>query len=127
MGQYQSCPECGDTNHEENWNNVRTFDCGFQGQFDKRVNRCEGTKKPKPVIERIVDDSAARFRLGLLDAAQAVDGIATDLAASGGEDEYSQRCRELAQQMRQLAGHESALSASSRNTSIVTFFKRKWR
>lgn len=105
---FSSCPECGETNYEEDYYSTRKFDCGFQGQNTRRASRCGG-KKSRRVVERIVDDSASRYRMGLLDAAQLLDGITADIVAVRGSDEHTERCRALAQQMRVLAGHQEAL------------------
>lgn len=130
MGEFTSCPECGDTNHDENWSNVRTFDCGFQGQLDRRVTRCKRAKKVKQVVELVVDDRASRYRLALLDASQALDGIASDMQSSSVDNEHTTRCRELAQQMRTLAGHDTPFGERSKPSSgakFVAFFKRSRR
>lgn len=108
---FGSCPECGNTNHEESHHyRVRTFDCGFESQDSRRVSRCKGNAPLKPPIQYVMDDSASRYRLALLDASQALDVISGDMAAYGGENVYTQRCCELAMQMRALAGHDKPLA-----------------
>lgn len=106
---FSSCPECGDTNFYENSYSVRTFDCGFKGQFGTRTARCGG--KRKRVIEApAMDDAAARYRLALLDAAQVADTIAADMVNADESPEFIGRLRQLSSQMRIFAGHAAPAS-----------------
>lgn len=102
MAEYSKCPECGETNYQE-YLATRSFDCGFKGCFDERRARCGRKDKRK------ADDTAGatdnRYRLALLDAAQVVDVIASDMTRDGTGGTYAERCRELARQMREFAGH----------------------
>jgi hypothetical protein len=130
---FERCPECNETNWEES-GSVRTFDCGFQGYWSTRHRRCSanGTKRlPKqPAKSAAINDEAARYRLALLDAAQAADGLASDMAASG-QDQFASRCRELARQMRRFAGHDAdadfqGFGGQRSTTGLVAIVRRMW-
>jgi len=51
-----------------------------------------------------IPHEVARYRLSLLDAAQSLDAMANDMDARNVAD-FPARCRELARQMREFAGH----------------------
>ena len=127
---FEKCPECGETNYQENTLNYRAFDCGFEGYLGRRHNRCEGTKK-KPTIS--IPAEVARYRLAFLDATQVADAIAADMAADGNENNaFAGRCRELARQMREFAGHTSGLADTGQNTgrgngrALSRFLPKSW-
>ena len=133
---FRKCPECGETNYYESGLS-RYFDCGFQGRTysDVREQRCGGARrKTSREASPELSDDAARYRLALLDAAHAADGIAADLIADG-QSEHARRCAELAKQMRQFAGHtgisgdETPTFRSKPERGLVAIFKkvRPWR
>jgi hypothetical protein len=103
---FNKCPECGNTNFEEDSSNLRTFDCGFSGQWDRRVKRC---RNPRPHTRGCdIPAEVNRFRLALLDAAHAAETIAADLVETEDVEEFAERLQDLARQMRAAAGHDGS-------------------
>ncbi|MBA2124700.1 hypothetical protein DLM45_00450 [Hyphomicrobium methylovorum] len=125
--QFQTCPECGETNYEEDLDSLRTFDCGFMGEFERRVSRCDShERKAKEVT---IPAEVARYRLALLDAAQSADTIAADMSASDIDPIYVERCRDLARQMRAFAGHSPGTNnarASGKDGTLSRFLPKLW-
>lgn len=124
---FEKCPECGETNYEEDYSNYRSFDCGFVGVGSRRSNRCENPEKKIAPID--IPAEVSRYRLAFLDAAQVADNIAGDMIAEGQSAEFSTRCRELAKQMREFAGHGPNSYASpnfaSQRTGLMSIFRRR--
>lgn len=104
---FSTCPECGESNYEEDdYSGIRSFDCGFESENDRRHSRCESKTRRRPNRPSVEpSDGASRYRLALLDAAQVAEILANDMAAEGASTEHVSRCRELALQMRGFAGH----------------------
>lgn len=131
MGGFTKCPECSETNYYDQ-NYTRYFDCGFQGSSynNTRHHRCDGAKRKKEAPA--LDHEAARYRLALLDAAHAAEGIASDLRADE-HPEYAERCAALARQMREFAGHTDLAgeetptfrSKASPGRAIMAIFRRQ--
>jgi hypothetical protein len=128
---FEKCPECGETNYEEEYS-YRTFDCGFVGFGSVRSSRCERPRRQTATIDVPVE--VARYRLALLDAAQAADTIAADMTAESQSPAFAARCRELAAQMREFAGHTAhGFSYSDmtepnfgpRRTRLMSVFRRR--
>jgi hypothetical protein len=124
---FDECPICGETNFEESNSGLRVFPCGFQGSGFRRVNRCHGLdESPRPEVS--IPDSINRYRLAFLDAAHAADTIAGDMTSENIPGDYARRCRELAQQMREFAGHTHGFGIgrkeSGRGWAIMRYFRR---
>lgn len=136
---FSKCPECGETNYYEQ-SYTRYFDCGFQastltttrearcGSDDRKSNK---RKRAEPTLS----DEASRYRLALLDAAHAAEGIAADLRADA-LPEHAEKCAALARQMREFAGHTGVSgeetptfrSRQSPGRAIMAIFrKQRWR
>ncbi len=117
---FDKYPVCGVKNFEE-LAGYRTFDCEFEGStLGKREARCNA--KPARSGLGNHDGDAARYRLALLDAAQVVDQLADDMAEAGQDAEFIERNRDLARQIRALAGHAEparagAASKAKRNST----------
>jgi hypothetical protein len=129
---FNECPECGETNYAEDLSNFRSFTCGFQAYPRRRFAVCKQPSAKRIGVERIVNDTSSRYRLALLDAAQAADAVAADMEADGCEVIYIERCRELARQMRDFAGHGSGFEkgrdkAASKGSAIIAFFRKDKR
>jgi hypothetical protein len=134
---FERCPECQETNYSERIY-TRSFACGFKSQFDERQALC-GAQRQRPqkrTDTATFNDEAARYRLALLDAAQATDLLATDMAMGDQDKAYVARCRELARQMRTFAGHIGAsarmddaarASATASGNSALAFVHRMRR
>lgn len=130
---FEKCPECGSTNFEEDDDEERFFDCGFQSVGERRSARCD---KPDPSHRKAAapaaDSEAARYRLALLDAAQVVDVLGSDMTSAGQDPRFVERCRELARQIKAFAGHtDAAASFDDRNgghkapdKGLATFMQR---
>jgi hypothetical protein len=123
---FEKCPECGETNYEEKYGH-RTFDCGFVGLGYTRSIRCGNPRKKIASID--IPAEVSRYRLALLDAAQAAESIAADMMADNQSAEFAARCRELAKQMRNFAGHGqnnfSSTSFRSPPTGLMSIFRRR--
>ena len=124
---FTKCPECGETNHAEH-SSFRTFDCGFQGWYDTRNKRCGNPKGRAPAVS--IPAEVARYRLALLDAAQAAETIGHDMTEDGNSPEFAGRCRELARQMRAFAGHTADFGSSGRSGGgtgkLLSIFRKAW-
>ncbi len=117
---FSSCPECGETNYyETSYSNVRHFDCGFKGQFGTRTARCGGKRK-RSAETPVIEDSSARYRLALLDAAQVADTIAAEMVQADQSPEFVSRIRQLSTQMRAFAGHTNAATFEGLSRSNTT-------
>lgn len=132
---FDRCPECGETNHSEDDDGERHFECGFSGYEDRRTELCS-RKSSMPARSDAAgpDDSAARYRLALLDAAHVIDGIAGDAQGAGGD--LVARLGELTQQMRAFAGHDEPrasfghIKETEKNPpagGLIAFIKRATR
>lgn len=132
---FKNCPECGETNYYQ-VGYIRYFDCGFAGdKWDTRTARCAAfDDNPRPQAGQLplISDEAACYRLALLDGAQAIDGLAADMEADELSGNYAQSCRELAQQLRAFAGHDTGLGwfagnrrrGRKRTTGLLTVIKK---
>ena len=138
MSYFSQCPECGETNHHQRgmYGN-RYVECGFQSDhIGNRTAKCDrkrkGTSNAQKRQQPLPDDSAARYRLALLDAAQVVDTVAADMHAAAQSREFVNRLRELATQMRSFAGHSAGatfddLSARTQkppSSALMTILRR---
>ncbi len=139
MAYWKKCPECGETNYYETFDS-QYFDCGFQGYCDEDIReaRCAAYDNSQDKLDHQqsgpVDSELAHLRLALLDAAQVADVIATDMQNANHSEEYPDRCRELAQQMRMVAGHsqdfgtKSSFNSSrprgSQKNQLLTFVRK---
>ena len=125
---YEKCPECGDTNYEEDADGDRTFDCGFMSNDDQRTSRCDN---PDPSVPDVPAE-IARYRLALFDCAQAADAIGNDMRAKGVAAEFAERCRELARQMREFAGDggggpgHGPGSGGTTAGKVLSIFRKPW-
>ena len=123
---FERCPECGETNYEEEYSH-RTFDCGFVGLHSTRSSRCDNPKKKIRPVD--IPAEVSRYRLAFLDAAQVADSIAADMMTDGQPAEFSARCRELAKQMREFAGHGThdagASNFAPQRTGLMSIFRRR--
>ena len=123
---FEKCPECGDTNYAEEDYKYRKFDCGFVGFYEDRKKRCGNPKGSAPAIPAEV----ARYRLALLDAAQAAETISNDMIANGVAPDYAGRCRELARQMRAFAGHTAEFGTAGKGGTpagkVLSIFRKPW-
>ncbi len=123
---FSKCPECGETNYEENSTSFRTFDCGFVGFYNDRDKRCGNPKGRAPAIPAEI----ARYRLALLDAAQAAETIGKDMKANGAAPEFAGRCLELARQMREFAGHTAEFGGAGKGrkatAKVLSIFRKPW-
>lgn len=73
----------------------------------------------------------ARYRLAFLDAAHAAETIASDMAQEGHDTLYAERCRELAQQMREFAGHTANApsfkpAAAPKGSALARLLPKVW-
>ena len=73
---------------------------------DNTEHECTNAQKQRqqPVS---IPAEVARYRLAFLDAAQVADTIASARMAEEQDNAFVDRCRELAKQMREFAGHGS--------------------
>ena len=102
---FDSCPECGETNYEEDVYSERYFDCDFQSKGNKRTARCGNPRRDRSDRRPDIPAEVNRYRLALLDAAHAAETIATDMDAEQADRRYIEQITHLANQMRELAGH----------------------
>lgn len=130
---FEKCPECQETNFYEGDYKHRTFDCGFQSQYDTRTKPCRSNDRRAAGagVPISIPHEVARYRLALLDAAQAADAIAADMTAQGHENEFAERCRDLARQMREFAGHSGvgspvgfARQGKRAGTALMTIIRK---
>lgn len=123
---FSKCPECGETNYAEDDCHGRKFDCGFKGFLDTREKRCGNPKGRAPAIPAEI----ARYRLALLDAAQAAETIGKDMNANGAAPEFAGRCLELARQMREFAGHTAEFGSAGKGrkatAKVLSIFRKPW-
>ncbi len=127
---FSKCPECGETNYEEDTDGLRIFDCGFESEEERRVSRCDN---PDPRVQEIPAE-IARYRLALFDCAQAAETIGNDMQAKGVAGEFTERCRDLARQMRDFAGNSDDFggpgqgpgSGGTPASKVLSILRKPW-